>query len=70
MLHSNPTIVAELENFVCLKLEKGKHKEAFEELKMKSIPAIIMHDKDGKEIFRNTGMLSEEKIIAALKAAL
>ncbi len=48
-------------------IDVWKNREQAKRFSIKAIPTQIFYDRDGKEILRHTGFMSEKEIVAQLK---
>ncbi len=50
-----------------LDLDTEEHQFLASRFKVSGIPLLIFYDKDGKEVFRHTGFMTEEDLVKQLK---
>ena len=63
------TVIAELDNWVPVKIDVDKHQELARKYQVQSIPTMIVFDPSGEMIGMKMGFLSPEQFISVATAA-
>ena len=67
---SDPSIVSLTDNFICVQVDADRHAETCQQYNITQFPTILVVDKDGNEIIRQSGLTMVADLTPLLQHAL